>query len=83
VIVMRLNVLSVVPALLLSGSAFLLGFALSRYVIDRELRQADAAVLESAYELDRLETVMAQQFRTDYQLLEVKVKAIQPKKEQH
>jgi hypothetical protein len=73
----------VVHALLLSGTAFLLGFALSRYVIDRELRQADAAVLESAYELDRLETVMAQQFRTDYQLLEIKVKAMQPKTEQH
>jgi uncharacterized membrane protein len=81
--VIRISVPPVIPALLLSGTAFLLGFALSRYVIDRELRQADAAVLESAYELDRLETVMAQQFRSDYQLLEVKVKAMQPKTEQH
>ena len=80
--VIRISVPPVIPALLLSGSAFLLGFALSRYVIDRDLRQADAAILESAYELDRLETVMAQQFRSDYQLLEVRVKAMQPKKEQ-
>jgi hypothetical protein len=81
--VIRISVPPVIPALLLSGSAFLLGFALSRYVIDRDLRQADAAVLESAYELDRLEAVMVQQFRSDYQLLEVRVKAMQPKREQH
>ena len=81
--VLRIAMPAVVPALLLSGTAFLLGFALSRRLIDRELRQADAAVLESAYELDRLETVMAQQFRTDYQLLEVRVKAMQPRREQH
>jgi hypothetical protein len=81
--VIRISVPPVIPALLLSGSAFLLGFALSRYVIDRDLRQVDAAILESAYELDRLETVMAQQFRSDYQLLEVRVKAMQPKREQH
>jgi hypothetical protein len=80
---LRITAPPVIPALLLSGTAFLLDFALSRYVIDRELRQADAAVLESAYELDRLETVMAQQFRSDYQLLEIKVKAMQPKTEQH
>lgn len=78
--VLRITLPPFVPALLLSSSAFLSGFALSRYVIDRELREADAAVLESAYELDQLETVMAQQFETD-QLLEVKVKAIQPKRE--
>ena len=81
--VLRIAMPAVVPALLLSGTAFLLGFALSRRLIDRELRQADAAVLESAYELDRLETVMAQQFRTDYQLLEIKVKAMQSKTEQY
>jgi hypothetical protein len=81
--VLRITAPPVIPALLLSGTAFLLGFALSRYVIDRELRQADAAVLESAYELDRLETVMAEQFRSDYQLLEINVKAMQPKTEQH
>jgi hypothetical protein len=83
VMAIHISVPPVIPALLLSGSAFLLGFALSRYLIDRDLRQADAAVLESAYELDRLETVMAQQFRSDYQLLEVRVKAMQPKREQH
>lgn len=81
--VLRVSVAPVIPALLLSGSAFLLGLALSRYMIDRELRQADAAVLESSYELDRLETVMAQQFRSDYQLLEIKVRAMQLKTEQH
>ena len=81
--IIRISVPQAIPALLLSGSAFLLGFALSRYVIDRDSRQADAAVLESAYDLDRLETVMAQQFRSDYQLLEVRVKAMQPKTEQH
>jgi hypothetical protein len=81
--VIRISAPPVLPALLLSGSAFLLGVALSRYVIDRDLRQADAAVLESAYDVDRLETVMAQQFRSDYQLLEVRLKAMQPKTEQH
>jgi hypothetical protein len=80
--VIRISVPPVIPALLLSGSAFLLGFALSRYVIDRDLRQGEAAVVRSAANLDELETVMAQQFRTDYQLLEIKVKAMQPKKEQ-
>jgi len=83
VMVIRISAPPVLPALLLSGSAFLLGVALSRYVIDRDLRQADAAVLESAYDVDRLETVMAQQFRSDYQLLEVRLKAMQPKTEQH
>ena len=81
--VLRINVPPVIPALLLSGSAFLLGFALSRYVIDRDLRHGEAAVVRSAGDLEELETVMAQQFRTDYQLLEIKVKAMQPKAEQH
>jgi hypothetical protein len=81
--VIRISVPPAIPALLLSGTAFLLGFALSRYVIDRDLRQADAAVLESARDLEELETVMAKQFRSDYQLLEIKVKAMQPKTEQH
>ena len=80
---MRINLPSIIPVLLFSGTAFLLGFALSRYVIDRELREADTALLESARDLEDLETVMAQQFRTDYQLLEVKVKAIEGKKEEH
>lgn len=80
---MRINLPSVIPVLLFSGTAFVLGFALSRYVIERELREADAAVLQSARNLGDLETVMTQQFRTDYQLLEVKVKAIEGKKEQH
>jgi hypothetical protein len=79
----HISVPPVIPALLLSGSAFLLGVALSRYVIDRELRQGEAAVLRWAGDLEELETVMAQQFRTDYQLLEIKVKAMQPKTEQH
>lgn len=80
---MRIKLPSIISVLLFSGSAFLLGFAFSRYVIDRELREADAAVLQSARDLEDLETVMAQQFRTDYQLLEVKVKAMQPNREQH
>lgn len=80
---MRINLPSLVSVLLFSGTAFVLGFAFSRYVIDRELRESDAAVLQSARGLEDLETVMAQQFPTHYQLLEVKVKAIESKKEQH
>lgn len=79
--VLRTGAPPLILTLVVSGGSFLLGFALSRYVIDRELRRVDAAVLQSARDLDDLETVMAQQFRTDYQLLEVKVKAIQTKKE--
>jgi hypothetical protein len=81
--VIRISVPPAIPALLLSGSAFLLGFALSRYVIDRDLRQGEAAVVRSAGDLEELEAVMVQQFRSDYQLLEVRVKAMQPKREQH
>jgi hypothetical protein len=81
--VLRVGLPPLFFTLIVSGRSFLLGFALSRYVIDRELRRADAAVLQSAYDLDDLETVMAQQFRTDYQLLEVKVKELQTRKEQH
>jgi len=78
---LRIGVPPLFFTLIVSGGSFLLGFALSRYVIDREFRTVDAAVLQSARDLDDLETVMAQQFRTDYQLLEVKVKAIHTKKE--
>ena len=80
---LRIGLPSLFFTLLVSGGSFLLGFALSRYVIDRELRETDAAVFQSTRDLDDLETVMAQQFRTDYQLLEVKVKELQTRKEQH
>ena len=81
--ILRIGLPPLLFTLVVSGGSFLLGFALSRCVIDRELRSADAAVLQSAHNLDDLETVMAQQFRTDYQLLEVKVKELQTRKEQH
>jgi hypothetical protein len=81
--ILRIGAPSLLFTLVVSGGSFLLGFALSRYVIDRELREADAAVFQSARDLDDIETVMAHQFRTDYQLLEVKVKELQTRKEQH
>lgn len=72
----------IVAAVLLIAVSSLCGFLFSRYLIDLELRRTDAAVMQSARDLDRYEVAMAQQIITTTQAIKRKIDALQPRKEQ-
>jgi len=67
----------------MSSFSFLLGFAASRYLMDRTLHHADALLLRSAQEYEREQTALMRQFRTDYTALDIELAVIGPGKANH
>ena len=63
----------------MTNFSFFLGFAASRYLIDRTLREASALLLQSTQEYEQEQTTLMRQFQIDYRAVELKVALIQPR----
>jgi hypothetical protein len=79
--IVRISTRQLACTLLLSAGSFLFGFALSRYVIDLSLREADAVILQSADQVERREQTLMQEFGAEYELLDHKLNGIKKRKE--
>ncbi|MGI9070438.1 MAG: hypothetical protein ACR2JB_03685 [Bryobacteraceae bacterium] len=79
--IVRISTWQLACTLLLSVSSFLFGFALSRYIIDLSLREADAVILRSAHQLERYEQTLMKHFGAEYGLLDRKLNGMKRPKE--
>jgi len=77
---MRITLRRLISTLVINTFSFLLGFTVSRYLIDLTLRQASNALLRCAQEYEQKQQIVMRQFGADYDVVERKLTAIRPRK---
>jgi hypothetical protein len=78
--IVRITLGQIIGTLVMSAFSFVLGFTASRCLIDVTAREAGDVLLRSAQEYEQQHQVVMRQFAADYNALERKLGAIQPRK---